>query len=207
MIPINSVFLIFSLNIIIDIKIENINSVWPTALTSAAVARPKATNHPKVAPVPHIPAGKLGFQYLNTAKNWFFWKKNKYNPTITVWKIMAITDISKDLSKRGASTDIIDILNATTDAARRRPDKRPIKVPSEVIDLSKRVIASNKLSAFLAYDNNKTDITPRTIPIVIGKEKFTLNIIVSRKAINITSVLEKAIPAAKLLWEKTFIKT
>jgi hypothetical protein len=112
---------------------------------------------------------------------------------------MAITDISNDLSKRGASTDIIDILNATTDAARRRPDKRPIKVPSEVIDLSKRVIASNKLSAFLAYDNNKTDITPRTIPIVIGKEKFTLNIIVSRKAINITSVLEKAIPAAKLL--------
>ena len=112
---------------------------------------------------------------------------------------MAITDISKDLSKRGASTDIIDILNATTDAARRRPDKRPIKVPIEEIDLSKRVTVSKKLSAFLAYDNNKTDITPRIIPITIGKEKFTLNIIVSRKAINITSVLEKAIPAAKLL--------
>jgi len=53
--------------------------------------------------------------------------------------------------------------------------------------------------AFFAYESNKTDITPRTIPIVIGNEKFTLNIIVSRKAINITSVLEKAIPAAKLL--------
>ena len=46
-IPYNSVFLIFSLKIIIEIKTENINSVCPTALTSAAVARPKATNQPK----------------------------------------------------------------------------------------------------------------------------------------------------------------
>ena len=148
--PNNSVFLIFSLKIIIDIKTENINSVWPTALTSAAVARPKATNQPKVAPVPHMPAGKLGFQYLKTAKNCFFWKKKRYNPTIMVWKIMAITDISKDLSSRGASTDIIDILNATTDAAKRRPDKSPIKVPSERIDLNKRLSVSIKLSAFFA---------------------------------------------------------
>ena len=44
-----------------DIKIEKINSICPTALTSAAVAKPKATNHPNVAPVPHNPAGKLGF--------------------------------------------------------------------------------------------------------------------------------------------------
>lgn len=71
-IPYNSVFLIFSLKIIIEIKTENINSVCPTALTSAAVARPKATNQPKVAPVPQMPAGKLGFQYLKTAKNCFF---------------------------------------------------------------------------------------------------------------------------------------
>ena len=68
-IPINSVLFIFSLNIIIDIRIEKINSTCPTALTSAAVARPNAKNQPKVAPVPHIPAGKLGFQYLKTATN------------------------------------------------------------------------------------------------------------------------------------------
>ena len=63
---------------------------------------------------------------------------------------MAITDINKDLSSRGASTDIIDILNATTDAAKRRPDKSPIKVPSERIDLNKRLSVSIKLSAFFA---------------------------------------------------------
>ena len=112
---------------------------------------------------------------------------------------MAITDINKDLSRRGASTDIIDILKATTDAAKRRPDKSPIKVPSERIDLNNRFNVSIKLSDFFAYDNNKTDITPRIIPVIISKEKFTLKIIVSRKAINITSVLEKAIPVAKLL--------
>ena len=68
-IPNNSVFLIFSLKNIIEIKIENINSICPTALTSAAVVSPNATNQPKVAPVPHNPAGKLGLQNLITAKS------------------------------------------------------------------------------------------------------------------------------------------
>ena len=67
-----------------DIKIEKINSICPTALTSAAVAKPKATNHPNVAPVPHNPAGKLGFQNLKTALSWSFLKKSIYNPTIIV---------------------------------------------------------------------------------------------------------------------------
>ena len=65
--PVSSVFLIFSLKNSTDSKIENINSICPTALTSAAVVRPNATNQPNVAPVPHNPAGKLGFQYLMTA--------------------------------------------------------------------------------------------------------------------------------------------
>ena len=37
-----------------------------------------------------------------------------------------------DLSKSGPSIEIIDILKVTTDAAKSRPDKRPIKVPSEL---------------------------------------------------------------------------
>ena len=104
-----------------------------------------------------------------------------------------------DLSKSGPSTEIIDILKVTTDAAKSRPDKRPINVPIDVTDLNKSFIVSGKLSAFFAYDNNKTDITPNSIPRVIGKEKISLNINISKNAINITSVLEKAIPAAKLL--------
>ena len=42
-----------------------------------------------------------------------------------------------DLSKSGPSTEIIDILKVTTDAAKSRPDKRPIKVPIDVTDLNK----------------------------------------------------------------------
>ena len=83
-IPINSVCFNFSLKITNDIIIENINSICPTALTSAAVARPNAANQQKVAPVPQIPAGKLGFQYLNTAINSSLLKKNMYDPTIIV---------------------------------------------------------------------------------------------------------------------------
>ena len=45
------------------------------------------------------------------------------------------------------------------------------------------------------------------MPVISGNEKITFSIITSKKAINITSVFEKAIPAAKLLWENTFIKT
>ena len=104
-----------------------------------------------------------------------------------------------DLSKSGPSTEIIDILKVTTDPAKSRPDKRPINVPIDVTDLNKSFIVCRKLSAFFAYDNNKTDITPSSIPRVTGKEKNSLNINISKNAINITSVLEKAIPAAKLL--------
>ena len=198
-IPINSVILIFSLKIITEIKIEKINSICPTALTSAAVAKPNATNHPKVAPVPNNPAGKLGFQNLNTALSCSLLKTNIYSPTIIVWKIIAINEINNDLSKSGPSTDIIDILNVTTDAARSSPDNSPINVPKDVIDLNKILIVSKKFFAFFAYDNNKTEITPNNIPSIIGKEKITLRINVSKKAINITSVFEKAMPAAKLL--------
>ncbi len=38
-------------------------------------------------------------------------------------------------------------------------------------------------------------------------EKVTLRIMISKKAIRITSVLEKAIPVAKFLCAKTFIRT
>ena len=69
--PMSSVFLIFSLKKSTVKRIENINSICPTALTSAAVVRPNATNQPNVAPVPHNPAGRLGFQYLMTDRNSF----------------------------------------------------------------------------------------------------------------------------------------
>ena len=51
-----------------NIIIENINSIWPTALTSAAVAKAKAKNHPAVAPLPQIPAGKDFFQNWKRSK-------------------------------------------------------------------------------------------------------------------------------------------
>ena len=79
----------FSLKITNDIIIENINSICPTALTSAAVAIPNATNQQKVAPVPQIPAGKLGFQYLKTAKNCSFLKNIIKNLSV---HIIAIKD-------------------------------------------------------------------------------------------------------------------
>ena len=52
-----------------------------------------------------------------------------------------------------------------------------------------------------------TDITPSIIPNIIDKEKVTLRIMISKKAIRITSVLENAIPVAKFLCAKTFIRT
>ena len=123
------------------------------------------------------------------------------------WKIIAINEMNNDLSKRGPSIEIIDIRNVTTEAANNKPDNRPINVPKEDTEFNKSFIVSNILLAFLAYDKNKTDKTPSVIPIISGKEKNTLSITTSRKAIKITSVFEKAIPAAKLLWEKTFINT
>jgi len=45
------------------------------------------------------------------------------------------------------------------------------------------------------------------MPNIIDVEKVTLRIIISRKAIRITSVLENAIPVAKFLCAKTFIRT
>ena len=57
------------------------------------VAKPKAKNHPKVAPVPQMPAGRLGFQYLKTAKSCSFLKKNIYEPTNIVWNTIAINEI------------------------------------------------------------------------------------------------------------------
>ena len=107
--------------------------------------------------------------------------------------------MNNDLSKRGPSMEIIDIRNVTTEAANNKPDNRPINVPKEDTEFNKSFIVSNILLAFLAYDKNKTDKTPSVIPIISGKEKNTLSIITSRKAIKITSVFEKAIPAAKLL--------
>ena len=80
-IPNNSVFFNLSLKNKNEINIENINSICPTARTSAAVVNPNATNQPKVAPVPHNPAGKLGFQYLITANNSFLLTKKRYTPT------------------------------------------------------------------------------------------------------------------------------
>ena len=115
--------------------------------------------------------------------------------------------MNNDLSKSGPSTEIMDILKVTTDAARSKPDESPINVPSDVTDLNNSFIVSRKVSAFFAYDNSNTDVTPKSIPNVIGKEKVILKINVSKNAINTTSVLENAIPAAKLLWEKTFIRT
>ena len=206
-IPISSVLFIFSLNINSDTKIENISSICPTALTSAAVARPNATNHPNVAPVPQIPAGKLGFQYLKTEKNCSFLKKNKYKPTNIVWNTIAKKEIYKDLSNNGASTEIIAILKVTTEAAKSNPDKSPIKVPIDIIELNKYLNVPNTVSAFFAKDKNKTEITPSKIPKISGNENTTFNIITSKKAINITSVFEKPIPVAKLLWENTCIKT
>ena len=45
------------------------------------------------------------------------------------------------------------------------------------------------------------------MPNIIEIEKVTLSIMISKKAIRITSVLEKAIPVAKFLCAKTFIRT
>ena len=148
--PVSSVSLIFSLKKMTEIKIEKINSICPTALTSAAVVRPNATNQPNVAPVPDKPAGKLGFQYLITAKNWFLLLITRYKPTIIVWKTIAINEIKSDLSKRGASTDIMDILNVTTEAAKSNPDKRPTRVPTDKIELIRSLKVFKILSAFLA---------------------------------------------------------
>ena len=80
-IPNNSVFFNLSLKNNNEIKIENINSICPTARTSAAVVNPNATNHPNVATGPHNPAGKLRFQYLMTAKKSFFFSTKRYIPT------------------------------------------------------------------------------------------------------------------------------
>ena len=135
---------------ITEIKIEKINSICPTALTSAAVVNPNATNQPNVAPVPDKPAGKLGFQYLITAKNWSLLFITRYKPTNIVWKTIAIKEMKIDLSKRGPSTDIIDILNATTEPAKSNPDKRPTRVPTDKVELIRSLIVFKMLSAFLA---------------------------------------------------------
>ena len=45
------------------------------------------------------------------------------------------------------------------------------------------------------------------MPKIIEIEKVTLRIMISKKAIRITSVFEKAIPVAKFLCAKTFIRT
>ena len=99
----------------------------------------------------------------------------------------------------GASTDIIAILNVTTDAAKSNPDKSPMIVDIDNIEENKILRVPNMVSPFFAKDKNKTDITPRQIPKIKGKEKATSKIITSSKAINTTSVLEKPIPVAKLL--------
>lgn len=149
-IPNNSVFFNLSLKNNNEIKIENINSICPTARTSAAVVNPNATNHPKVAPVPHNPAGKLGFQYLMTAKNSFFLTTKRYIPTNIVWNTIAMNETNKDLSRRGPSIDIIDILKVTTEPASKRPDNNPINVPIEETDDIKSLTVSTMLSAFFA---------------------------------------------------------
>ena len=104
-----------------------------------------------------------------------------------------------DLSNKGASTEIIAILKKTTDAASNNPDSIPIKVPIFIIELNNCLNVSKTVSAFLAKDKNNTEITPSNIPKINGNENITFRIATSKKAINITSVFEKAIPAAKLL--------
>ena len=107
--------------------------------------------------------------------------------------------MNNDLSKSGPSTEIMDILKVTTDAAKSKPDESQINVPSDVTYLNNNFIVSRKVSAFFAYDNNNTDVTTKSIPTIIGNEIVVLKINVSKNAINTTSVLENAIPAAKLL--------
>ena len=63
---------------------------------------------------------------------------------------MAMKEIKSDLSKRGASTDIIDTLNATTEPANSKPDKRPTRVPIDIIDFKRSINVFETLSAFLA---------------------------------------------------------
>ena len=55
-----------------------------------------------------------------------------------------------DLSKRGPSTDIIEILNANTEPAKSNPDKRPTRVPTDKVELIRSLIVFKMLSAFLA---------------------------------------------------------
>lgn len=63
---------------------------------------------------------------------------------------MAMKEIKSDLSKRGASTDIIDTLNATTEPANSKPDRRPTRVPIDMIDFNRSENVFETLSAFLA---------------------------------------------------------
>ena len=131
--------------------------------------------------------------YNKSLIKWFFIIKNLFV------HIIAIKDIYIDLSNKGASTEIIAILNVTTDAAKSKPDRSPINVPKEIMELNKNLNVCKILSAFLAKDKNKTETTPSKIPNINGTENTAFKIIISRKAINITSVFEKAIPVAKLL--------
>lgn len=79
-----------------------------------------------------------------------------------------------DLSKSGPSTEIIDILKVTTDAAKSRPDKRPINVPIDVTDLNKSFIVSRKLSAFLHMTITKQILHLIVFQELSAKKKFHL---------------------------------
>ena len=83
-IPNISVLWTFSLKKMIEIIIENISSIWPTALTSAAVAKAKAKNHPAVAPLPQIPAGKDFFQNWKTNFNSFVYNNTTKYPSLLI---------------------------------------------------------------------------------------------------------------------------
>ena len=54
-----------------------------------------------------------------------------------------MNETNKDLSRRGPSIEIIDILKVTTDPASKRPDNSPINVPIEETDDMRSLIVSN----------------------------------------------------------------
>ena len=61
-----------------------------------------------------------------------------------------MNETNNDLSRRGPSIEIIDILKVTTEPASKRPDNSPINVPIEETDDIRSLIVSIMLSAFLA---------------------------------------------------------
>ena len=62
---------------------ENINSIWPTALTGAALCNAKAENHDAVVIAAKIPVANPGRHSLNAALSCEGWKILRYINIIT----------------------------------------------------------------------------------------------------------------------------